>query len=548
LSTTTLPARTAADAAVPVQPAAADAGPELPAAEAAGQPADRGGQALVVGAVGGGVLLSIIGLSGSYTTLRVLAEHAGLGVVSWAFPVGVDLGILVLLALDLALLTRFGRSVPLLRFGAYLLTGVTIYLNASVGLTCRDMVIHAALPILWILVVEAARYYVATSADAEAGRPGRSIPLLRWLLAPVSTARLWRRMKLWDLDSYSETVELYRQHVIYRQHLRQLHGKRWRRDAPADARLPVTLWPLGLGVEEALAIPAHRASAERDRAQAEADRVLAAELAEADREQQRMLARIASEGTARLARARAAAAAAEVDRAAAEADAAAVRDRAVADAVTGADLARITAEGSAAARAAAAEVEARAGAAAEQAAAEQRAEAARIRQQAAEAEHLAADQERKAADDRRAAADTEALRARAEEEDAAARQRAAAEAAEAERLRAEAALAAADAEQQAADARRRAAEDAQAAADAELAAAEADALARLTPSEREARAIARALAGGKSVTVKQIEEKYGVSQPTASARLARARQLLDDGGGQLPPLLPRDTPDAVSVG
>ncbi|MDT0323960.1 DUF2637 domain-containing protein, partial [Streptomyces millisiae] len=51
----------------------------------------------------GAVIIAGIGFAGSYAAVRELALQKGFGNFSYAFPIGVDAGIVVLLALDLLL-------------------------------------------------------------------------------------------------------------------------------------------------------------------------------------------------------------------------------------------------------------------------------------------------------------------------------------------------------------------------------------------------------------------------------------------------------------
>ncbi|MEU0991103.1 DUF2637 domain-containing protein, partial [Streptomyces sp. NPDC005953] len=69
---------------------------------------------LVAVVAGGAVAIAAIGFAGSYTAVRELAERKGFGDFAHAFPIGIDAGIVVLLALDL-LLTWLRIPFPLLR-------------------------------------------------------------------------------------------------------------------------------------------------------------------------------------------------------------------------------------------------------------------------------------------------------------------------------------------------------------------------------------------------------------------------------------------------
>ncbi|MFE2971674.1 DUF2637 domain-containing protein, partial [Streptomyces sp. NPDC059340] len=78
-------------------------------------------RSLVGVVVGGAVVIAGIGFAGSYAAVRELALKKGFGNFAYVFPIGIDAGICVLLALDL-LLTWIRIPFPLLRQTAWLLT------------------------------------------------------------------------------------------------------------------------------------------------------------------------------------------------------------------------------------------------------------------------------------------------------------------------------------------------------------------------------------------------------------------------------------------
>ncbi|MFJ2342006.1 DUF2637 domain-containing protein, partial [Streptomyces antimycoticus] len=80
--------------------------------------------------VTGAVVIAGIGFAGSYSAVRDLALDKGFGTFSNVFPIGIDAGIVVLLALDL-LLTWIRIPFPLLRQTAWLLTAATIAFNGA---------------------------------------------------------------------------------------------------------------------------------------------------------------------------------------------------------------------------------------------------------------------------------------------------------------------------------------------------------------------------------------------------------------------------------
>ncbi|WP_399131918.1 DUF2637 domain-containing protein [Streptomyces sp. ITFR-16] len=219
--------------------------------------------------VAGAVLIAAIGFAGSYAAVRALALQKGFGDFSLVFPIGIDAGICVLLALDL-LLTWLRIPFPLLRQTAWLLTAATIAFNgAAAWPDPLGVGMHAVIPVLFVVSVEAARHAVGRIADITADKHMEGVRLTRWLLSPVPTFRLWRRMKLWELRSYEQVIKLEQDRLIYQARLQARYGRNWRRKAPVESLMPLRLakygvpladtGPAGLaaaGIEPALLPPA----------------------------------------------------------------------------------------------------------------------------------------------------------------------------------------------------------------------------------------------------------------------------------------------------
>ncbi|MCX5141006.1 MULTISPECIES: DUF2637 domain-containing protein [unclassified Streptomyces] len=219
--------------------------------------------------VAGAVLIAAIGFAGSYAAVRELAQQKGFGNFSLVFPIGIDAGICVLLALDL-LLTWLRIPFPLLRQTAWLLTAATIAFNgAAAWPDPLGVGMHAVIPVLFVVSVEAARHAVGRIADITADKHMEGVRLTRWLLSPVPTFRLWRRMKLWELRSYEQVIKLEQDRLIYQARLQARFGRNWRRKAPVESLMPLRLakygvpladtGPAGLaaaGIEPALLPPA----------------------------------------------------------------------------------------------------------------------------------------------------------------------------------------------------------------------------------------------------------------------------------------------------
>jgi hypothetical protein len=500
--------------------------------------------ALSLAAAVGGIIVGVIGFAMSYETLASVALHWGFSerLAPW-FPVGVDASIVAFLALDLYLV-RKSTPWPVLRTAAHVMTGATIWFNASSqGSIKADPVraaAHGVMPILFVIGVEAARRLIIQKARLEAGTAADRVPLHRWVLAPVATPRFYRRMRLYGITSYPEMVRREQDLIAYRLWLKRKHEGDLSQ-ASEDELLPMTMAPYGYTVAQALAMPdeqereaeGRQEEAERRRLAAETRRQLAQSKAEADllrAEGQVETVRAEVAGETGQARARAQAAVTAAERAAqleeealetatmAEARARTARAereeaeqrlaRAEADRLAAEEERRVAEERRAAAAAAeVAELEARA---------VETVAMAEARERAAEADRRAAEIEKAAAETRRAAAEADV-----EAADARAREEAAREAAERSKLTA------AEAEQAAAEIRRRAAE-------INRRAVEDEDTAKLSPRERSARKVARMVltdAGGdaEQLPLRAITETLGVVASTASEIRKEAAELLASG-------------------
>ncbi|MEU8585714.1 DUF2637 domain-containing protein [Streptomyces sp. NPDC048664] len=200
--------------------------------------------------VTGAVVIAGIGFAGSYAAVRALALKKGFGDFSYVFPIGIDAGICVLLALDL-LLTWIRIPFPLLRQTAWLLTAATIAFNgAAAWPDPLGVGMHAVIPVLFVVAVEAARHAVGRIADITADKHMEGVRLTRWLLSPLPTFLLWRRMKLWELRSYEQVIKLEQERLVYQARLRSRFGRAWRRKAPVESLMPLRLARYGVPLAE----------------------------------------------------------------------------------------------------------------------------------------------------------------------------------------------------------------------------------------------------------------------------------------------------------
>ncbi|MFE9256561.1 DUF2637 domain-containing protein [Streptomyces sp. NPDC006879] len=153
-------------------------------------------------------------------------------------------------ALDL-LLTWIRIPFPLLRQTAWLLTAATIAFNgAAAWPDPLGVGMHGVIPILFVVTVEAARHAVGRIADITADRHMEGVRITRWLLSPVPTFKLWRRMKLWELRSYEQAVGMEQDRLIYQARLQARYGRLWRRRAPVEALMPLRLARIGVPLSQ----------------------------------------------------------------------------------------------------------------------------------------------------------------------------------------------------------------------------------------------------------------------------------------------------------
>ena len=161
---------------------------------------------LAVAAVLAGMAM---GFTSSFATLyHAAAAHHW--TFPWLLPLSIDSGILAYVVLDHLAVTLGARS-RWLHSAAWALAAFTVWANAAVsGGAGEWRVIHAAMPALWVLGVEALRFTWKRVHEDQAAKADR-IPPGRYLAAPLATARMRRRMWLTAETSYPRAVALEEQ-------------------------------------------------------------------------------------------------------------------------------------------------------------------------------------------------------------------------------------------------------------------------------------------------------------------------------------------------
>jgi hypothetical protein len=185
--------------------------------------------------------LAVLAGIGSFATIRHQATP-WFGDAAWIVPVGIDIGIIALLAWDLlAEYLRFPW--PVLRWTAWLFVGMTVFLNISAAHGhLSAIVMHAAMPMLVVVVVEGIRHLLRQWTGLAAGTRIERIPASRWLMSPWASFMLARRMVLWQVTSYRYGLALEYQRLQTIAQLQETYGRHlWRWKAPLRDRLTLRL-------------------------------------------------------------------------------------------------------------------------------------------------------------------------------------------------------------------------------------------------------------------------------------------------------------------
>ncbi|MEU8402708.1 DUF2637 domain-containing protein [Nonomuraea sp. NPDC048892] len=185
-------------------------------------------------------MLGLLGFVNSFERVASAASPS-FGWFAWTVPLGIDLGIAAFSALDIVL-ARLGMRLGWLRFIPWALTAATVYLNVAAYLSAPGrtdwfaVVAHALLPLLWVIAIEVGAHVVRKRADLARPDHMDGIRRSRWLLAPLATIALWRRMVLWEIRSYPEALGRERERILAKTELQDRYGLLWRLKATRRQR------------------------------------------------------------------------------------------------------------------------------------------------------------------------------------------------------------------------------------------------------------------------------------------------------------------------
>ncbi|MFI7299237.1 DUF2637 domain-containing protein [Streptomyces sp. NPDC050121] len=205
----------------------------------------------------GAVLTSLLAVGVGALGFYASFDAVSLKAVSWGFddpwvlPVSIDSAIPVFTAANLYLI-RMDMALAWVRFVPWALSLITCALNVAAGNSLWAKVAHGAISLLWVGVSEIAAHAYAVRIGAATGRRRRldKVRWKRWLLSPGPTFVLWRRMNLWEQESYDTALKLEQERLVYQAKLHGRFGRKWRRKAPVEALLPLRLARNGIPLAE----------------------------------------------------------------------------------------------------------------------------------------------------------------------------------------------------------------------------------------------------------------------------------------------------------
>ncbi|MGA5452373.1 DUF2637 domain-containing protein [Streptomyces umbrinus] len=195
-----------------------------------------------------------LGLISSFAAVSEAAARWGFS-EAWMLPVGIDVAIPVFTVANL-LLIRMDMALAWVRFVPWALTLITCGLNVAAGHDVWAKVAHGTMPLLWVVFSEIGAHIYAVRIGAATGRRMEKIRFSRWLLAPLSTFALWRRMTLWEITSYSEALAREKERQLARADLRERYGRKWRTKTPRRERVMLRTGELAPATDQDTPVPA----------------------------------------------------------------------------------------------------------------------------------------------------------------------------------------------------------------------------------------------------------------------------------------------------
>jgi hypothetical protein len=205
-----------------------------------------------------GIMASAIALGGMMLSFRAVSVEMRPAFGTWSVlvPVVIDLSVFVFSGVDLVL-ARLDMPHPLARWTVYGATFGTVYLNYSAGGDLPGRVAHVLMPSIWVIFIELMRHIVRRKVNLATGARREPIPAARWFLAPWPTTKLWRRMVLWRVNSYTAALAAERRRLAALAVVRAEHGRLWRSKVSPLLRMQIAMGELGAENVRTLMNPGH---------------------------------------------------------------------------------------------------------------------------------------------------------------------------------------------------------------------------------------------------------------------------------------------------
>ena len=190
-----------------------------------------------------GVMAALIALGGMVLSFRAVSSEMvpAFGTRwAWLVPIVVDLTVFVFSGVDLVL-SRLDMGHPLARWTVYGATAGTVWLNYSAGGNAAGRSAHVLMPSIWVVFVELMRHVVRRQTNLATSSLREPIPAARWLLSPLPTFLLFRRMALWRVNSYRVALAMERNRLGAVATAREIAGRAWRWRVSPLLRLQINL-------------------------------------------------------------------------------------------------------------------------------------------------------------------------------------------------------------------------------------------------------------------------------------------------------------------
>lgn len=162
------------------------------------------------------------------------------GGAAWAIPLLGDLAIGVFTAFSIGA-ELAGLSSPTARWASRLLIGFTIYANVAHAPGVYARVLHAAPPVIWVLIVTTFEHLVRRMVGLNSPTRIEGLRKSLWLLRPIGTWRLWRAMRIHQIPTYAAALDRDAARAAIVGRFRVNHGRGWRLRAPLAERIALRL-------------------------------------------------------------------------------------------------------------------------------------------------------------------------------------------------------------------------------------------------------------------------------------------------------------------